>query len=208
MSGPRLESPSTFRLVAASAAAVASLGVVGLGVQLGTHGLVGDGPGRNPGAASAAPAAAVVDARVIPVSDGSASLEQALQALAPSLGGAEFGSSFTGGAGGVGGTTAATPPSDPGAGGGGSAGPQVPPTTVPPTGPVTIPPPPAGAPAPTIPPALDPVLGPVLDALGGLTQGSSDPAQTPPDGASTAPADPNANGGTLQGLVDSLLGSH
>lgn len=55
-----LESPTTFRLVAAATATVASLALVALGVQLGTDGF-GIGSDRNPASASASPAAAVVD---------------------------------------------------------------------------------------------------------------------------------------------------
>ena len=55
-----LESPTTFRLVAAATATVASLALVALGVQLGTDGS-GIGSDRNPASATASPAAAVVD---------------------------------------------------------------------------------------------------------------------------------------------------
>lgn len=60
MTAPRPLAPSTMRLVSASVAAIAALGVVALGVRLGTDGL-GSAPARNPASATATPAAAVVD---------------------------------------------------------------------------------------------------------------------------------------------------
>src|SRR5687768_2496888 len=204
MSDPRLSSPSSIRLVAAAAAAVASLGVVALGVQLGTSGLVGDGPGRNPGSTSATPASATVE---LPRSRPAANLEQQLIALVPGVGAGAFGSSSASGA--FSATPAPTtdtaaapaPPADNGTPAPAPAPSPVPaPIPTPPT-PVPTPTPTIPAPAPTIPPALDPIVEPVTDVIDGL--GVTDPlagqAQT-----STAPAPPAP---TLDGLIKLLLGS-
>jgi hypothetical protein len=202
MSGPRLASPATFRLVAASAAAVASLGVVALGVQLGTHGLVGDGPGRNPGSASASPVAAVVDARS-PVNAPVAIGFDALPAVSPALGNGTFASLSAGPSGAISGVAAGDPAAGPSSGGSGTTGGSdgsgtspLPPAGVP-APPVAVP----STPEPTIPPALDPILDPVVDTITGATTGpeSSDP-QT------TAPAPTSRTSGTLESLVQSLLG--
>ncbi len=76
----RLDAPSAFRIVAAAAATVASLGLVALGVQIGTNGLGSGGPERNPASAAASPAAAVVNlGRTRPVP----SLGETILALLP-----------------------------------------------------------------------------------------------------------------------------
>jgi hypothetical protein len=194
MSDPRLASPSTLRLVAAAAAAVASLGVVALGVQLGTNGLVGDAPGRNPGSATASPAAAVVDrART---GAGSAELDQILLSLVPAAGAGSSGTSSTANAAATT-PTAAEPASAP------EAAPSAPPpgdgsTPVPPTPPVTtppLPPAPAPAPTPTLPPELDPVVDPIIGVIDG---GGNEPSGA----SSTAPVPVPA----IQALVQELLG--
>ena len=204
MSDPRLSSPSSIRLVAAAAAAVASLGVVALGVQLGTAGLVGDGPGRNPGSSSASPASASVE---LPRSRPVASLEEQLVALVPAVGTTSFGSSPSGGSG-----FASIGPVPDGSGGaaapadGGAPAPAPSPL---PTPPIPAPVPPVGgpttpalpAPTPTIPPILDPVVAPVIDALSGLGV-----APTPEPGAAPAVAAEPAPTATIDGLIRLLLG--
>lgn len=201
MSDPRLSSPSSIRLVAAAAAAIASLGVVALGVQLGTNGLVGDGPGRNPGSNSATPASATVD---LPRARSGVTLDDTLIALVPAAGANAFGSSSSAGAFSPSGTPAgATTAAPAGPADGGSApapapGPVPPAPTLPaptvPAGPTpTVPTPPA-----TIPPILDPVVEPIDDALGGL-------GVTTPGGQS-AESTPAAPTTTLDGLIRLLLG--
>ena len=197
MSDPRLSSPSSIRLVAAAAAAVASLGVVALGVQLGTSGLVGDGPGRNPGSSSATPASATVE---LPRSRPGANLEQQLISLVPGVGASAFGSSSGGSS--VSPAPAADPaPSATPAPTDGGTPPPAPapsPSPVPVPTPVPAPTPtiPGPAPTPTIPPALDPVVEPVGDVVEGVGTALPLADQTP-----TAPAP------TLDGLVKLLLGS-
>ena len=206
MSDPRLSSPSSIRLVAASAAAIASLGVVALGVQLGTSGLVGDGPGRNPGSASATPASATVE---LPRSRPAATLEQQLIALVPAVGASAFGSSSSAGA--FSSSSAvpvadpapapAAPPAD-----GGAPAPAPPPSPVPtpiptPETPIPAPAPTIPAPAPTVPPTLEPVVEPVVEAVDGLGVDPTGDQSQP----TTAPAPSPTS--TLDGLVRLLLGS-
>ena len=205
MSDPRLSSPRRSASWRPSAAAVASLGVVALGVQLGTSGLVGEGPGRNPGSTSATPASATVELRR---SAAGATLDQQLIALAP---GARRASAFGSSCGLAPSRRTPPPTSDavpapapaPADGGTAPARPRrrrcrtlpVPaPIPTPPT-PVPTPTPTIPAPAPTIPPALEPVVEPVIDVLAGLGVAESarraGPTSTAP--ASTAP--------TLDGLI-------
>lgn len=203
MSDPRLSSPSTIRLVAAAAAAVASLGVVALGVQLGTSGLVGNGPGRNPGSSSATPASATVD---LPRSRPTATLEEQLVALVPGVGTTSFGSSPSGGSA----TTTPAPsdtssaPAGPGDGGttpapGGPVPDSPVPTPEPPaTPPPTVPTPPP-SPAPTVPPELAPIVEPIDDALSGVTDPPADES-----GSATEEPAPTA---ILEGLIRLLLGT-
>jgi len=76
----RMDPTGRFRLLAFMAAAIASVGLVALGVQIGTDGLRSNGPERNAASATAAPTAAVVDlrrARPIP------GLDQALDSGLP-----------------------------------------------------------------------------------------------------------------------------
>lgn len=203
MSDPRLSSPSSIRLVAAAAAAVASLGVVALGVQLGTSGLVGDGPGRNPGSASATPASASVE---LPRSRPGATLEQQLVALVPGVGTTAFGSSSGGGGSSpsspvaTGALAPAPAPTD-----GGAPAPTPSPSPVPPLptpeSPVVAPTPTIPASPVTIPPALDPVVEPVDDALSGL---GVPPVTEESSTSTTAPAP--APTATLDGLIRLLLG--
>lgn len=200
MSDPRLSSPSSIRLVAAAAAAVASLGVVALGVQLGTSGLVGNGPGRNPGSTSATPASATVD---LPRSRPSASLDQQLIALVPGVGAGAFGSSSAAASFTAAPAPVAPAPSAPSApsdgGGGGGTAPPPSPSPVPVPTPVPTPETPVPAPEPTIPPALDPIVEPVADV-------AEDLGLTPPvGGESQTPTEPTAP--TLDGLIELLLGA-
>ena len=201
MSDPRLSSPSSIRLVAAAAAAVASLGVVALGVQLGTSGLVGDGPGRNPGSTSATPASATID---LPRSRPGATLEQELIALVPAVGTGAFGSSSAAGAFPPAPAPAAPAPTPPGPADQAPA-PTPPSTPVPipaPESPVPTPETPIPAPEPTIPPALDPIVEPIDDALSGLVAPSTEDGTSP-----TEPTPPSTTEPTLQDLVVLLLGS-
>ena len=199
MSDPRLSSPSSIRLVAAAAAAVASLGVVALGVQLGTSGLVGDGPGRNPGSSSATPASATVD---LPRSRPGASLEEQLIALVPALGTTAFGSSSSGRA--VSASPAAgdaAAPAGPADGGGAAPAPS-PVPTIPTPAPPVAPTPTLPAPTPTIPPALDPVVDPIDDVLSGITGGGTGST----DSGSASSTTPPPATTTLEGLIRLLLG--
>lgn len=207
MSDPRLSSPSSIRLVAATAAAVASLGVVALGVQLGTSGLVGGGPGRNPGSTTATPASASVQ---LPRSRPGAILEQQLIALVPGVGASSFGSSsapagpLTSGP-----STVTAPPAAPAAptDGGGAPAPAPAPGPAPlappiptPTAPLPAPAPTVPAPAPTVPPALDPVVDPVVEPVGDAVDGLGLPIGQQSEAATPAPAP------TLDGLIRLLLG--
>ena len=190
MSDPRLSSPSSIRLVAAAAAAVGALGVVALGVQLGTSGLVGDGPGRNPGSATATPASATVE---LPRSRPGATLEQTLVSLFPAAGATAFGSSTAAGA-----TPLPAPAPSAGDGGTGPApSPNPPPTTPPlPTTPVTPPTTPSlPAPPATIPPALDPVVEVVDDALSDVAEATTETSTSP-----------NANTDPVGSVLRVLLG--
>jgi hypothetical protein len=196
MSDPRLSSPSSIRLVAAAAAAVASLGVVALGVQLGTAGLVGDGPGRNPGSSSATPASASVD---LPRTRPGTTLEDQLIALVPAVGATAFGSSSSSG---FGTASAAPAPSDAAAAptgpsdGGTSPAPSPVPTTPIPTPETPAAPTPALPAVPTLPPVLDPVVDPIDDALSGVGV-----APTTNESGAAPSAAP-----TLDGLIRLLLG--
>ena len=197
MSDPRLSSPSSIRLVAAAAAAVASLGVVALGVQLGTSGLVGDGPGRNPGSTTATPASATVD---LPRSRPGATLDQQLLALVPGVGAGAFGSSSAAGS-----FSPASAPVEPAAAPAPTTETPAPaPAPAPAPSPVPAPlpespvPVPTPTPAPTVPPALEPIVEPVTDVIDTVGQLAPVVEESQTAAAPTAP--------TLDGLVRLLLG--
>ena len=176
MADPSLDSPASFRLVAAAAAMVGSLALVALGVQIGTDGLGSGGPDRNPGTEAASPAAAVVD---LPRMRPESGLDQTLLSLLPlpaatdvgSTSGAPFapasGSTGTGSTG----APAGPPPPDP--------GPAPDPTTPVPVPAPTPPPPPVlpADPSPLLEP-LEPILDPVVETVVEPITGGSDGGQT------------------------------
>lgn len=182
-----LESPTTFRLVAAATATVASLALVALGVQLGTDGL-GIGSDRNPASASASPAAAVVDLgrpRVAPdLGDTLLSLFPAALTTPASTGA----TSLTTGSGPSPSAPAPAPaPSEP--------------TPAPAPAPAPAPLPPAPAPAPLPDPSpvlapLEPVVETVTDGLGTLV---TEPEPEAGDAGTTE--DPVGLVPTLTGLL-------
>ncbi|HUP87035.1 MAG TPA: hypothetical protein VM143_15380 [Acidimicrobiales bacterium] len=194
MSDPRLSSPSSIRLVAAAVAAVASLGVVALGVQLGTNGLVGDGRGRNPGSATATPASATVD---LPRSRGDLFQTQIDSAtIAPVTGGTDAVDASATPA--PAGPVAVPPSADPDP----IASPVPGPTPGPTTPAPTLPPTPV--PTPTIPPALDPIVEPVADLIDGLGGASTDSSATPTIPSAT---DPASSTDAITDVIRQLLGS-
>ena len=175
-----LESPTTFRLVAAATATVASLALVALGVQLGTDGL-GIGSDRNPASASASPAAAVVDLgrpRVAPdLSDTLLSLFPAALTT-PAASGA---TTLSAGSGAAAPAPAPAPaPSEPAP----APAPEPAPTPLP----EPLPSAPLPDPSPILAP-LEPVVDTVTDGLGALGT-ALDPEPEPGDTASAeAPVD-------------------
>ena len=192
MSDPRLSSPSSLRLVAAAAAAVGALGVVALGVQLGTSGLVGDGPGRNPGSASATPASASVE---LPRSRPGTTLEQTLVSLIPAAGATAFGSST--------GTAASAPAPAPTPTADAAPAPQPPPSDTPssPVPTLPAPTPTIPAPTPTVPPAIEPVVEAVDDTVADVTGTVEGTGVLSP-----APQSANTNTDPVGSLLQVLLG--
>jgi hypothetical protein len=161
-------------------------------VQLGTSGLVGDGPGRNPGSASATPASATVE---LPRSRPGATLEETLVNLIPAAGATAFGSSSAAGATPL---PPATPAPAPGDAGTAPSDPAPGPAPLPADPPVTPPTTPTlPGPTPTVPPVLDPVVDVVDDTLAGL-----DEAAATDEGSSS----PNTNTDPVGSLIRALLG--
>lgn len=190
-----LDSPTSFRLVAAAAATVASLALVALGVQIGTDGLGADDPGRNRAATASSRSAAVVDDRSRPRPE--VGLDQTLLSLvpvAPPAASAPTASTSTA-AGGSGGAPAPSPaPAEP-----------APPAPGPSPAPAPVPvPAPEVPPAPAVPsvPDAEPLLGPLEPVLEPLVEGVVDPLATL--GAPAPEATPSASSNA--GLLSTLAG--